>query len=83
MPPAYPPAASTSSRASHPDLLTVQVRTHADIQQRRLQELSVEQLQALYSLLDDDGDGALTTHEVRKAHDFRSHRECPTLPPQY
>eukprot|EP01052_Picozoa_sp_SAG31_P025789 SAG31_NODE_2285_length_6011_cov_5.276556_2_plen_167_part_00 len=31
---------------------------------RQMQELSVEQLQALYSLLDDDGDGALTVHEM-------------------
>lgn len=40
------------------------VKAHADLQEGRMQELSVEQLQALYSLLDDDGDGALTVHEM-------------------
>ena len=40
------------------------VEAHANHQLDRMQELSVEQLQALYSLLDDDGDGALTVHEM-------------------
>ena len=30
----------------------------------RLQELNLEQLEALYSLLDDDGSGSLTVHEM-------------------
>ena len=30
----------------------------------RMQELDINQLEALYSLLDDDGDGELTVHEM-------------------
>jgi len=30
----------------------------------KLQELNLQQLEALYALLDDDGDGALTVHEM-------------------
>ena len=30
----------------------------------RMQELNIQQLEALYSLLDDDGDGELTVHEM-------------------
>ena len=30
----------------------------------RMQELNIQQLEALYSLLDDDGDGKLTVHEM-------------------
>ena len=36
-------------------------------------------LTALYSLLDDDGDGSLTVHEVRKTCAFCMH--APSLPP--
>jgi hypothetical protein len=46
------------------DLRMNLVTAHANLQQERMQELSVEQLTALYSLLDDDGDGALTVHEM-------------------
>ena len=38
----------------------------ADKAQSRMQELSDEQLLALYSMLDDDGDGSLTVHEVTR-----------------
>eukprot|EP01052_Picozoa_sp_SAG31_P010384 SAG31_NODE_568_length_14006_cov_4.252119_4_plen_164_part_00 len=56
-------AALTTAAA---DIRNELVRAHADLNERRMLEegLSVEQLQALYSLLDDDGDGALTVHEM-------------------
>ena len=42
-----------------------QANTHALIKHlRRTQELDINQLEALYSLLDDDGDGELSVHEM-------------------
>jgi hypothetical protein len=42
-----------------------QANTHALIKHlRRTQELNIQQLEALYSLLDDDGDGELSVHEM-------------------
>ena len=37
---------------------------HADQVASRLQQLSIEQLEALYSLLDDNKDGKLSVHEM-------------------
>ena len=36
----------------------------ADWALNRMQELNIQQLEALYSLLDDDGNGKLTVHEM-------------------
>ena len=36
----------------------------ADWALSRMQQLNIQQLEALYSLLDDDGDGELTVHEM-------------------
>ena len=36
----------------------------ADLALNRMHELNIQQLEALYSLLDNDGNGRLTVHEM-------------------